>query len=288
MMAKRWRASWAARRDARIRYSRMAPAAIRSTMPPRAVPDAAEPGVATRLAAAHRNGERIPYVESQAPGDLAAAYAAQAALGEALGAKIGGWKVGVRPDGTPMTAPIYAHLVAPSGATRTLPAAGPLVVEVELAFRLDDDLPPRAKPYTRDDLVEAVGEVLVGIELIHWRFEGDEPPPFLSFLADNLGNAGYVTGEAVRDFRSLDLARRRCRVSVDAALEHDAIGGHPQDDPWAPLLACLDQGLMGLGGFRAGQFITTGSLIVPLRPVRRTVIRAELADIGSVAATFRR
>jgi 2-keto-4-pentenoate hydratase len=257
-------------------------------MPPHAVPDAAEPGLVTRLAAAHRSGERVPYVESLAPADLTAAYAAQAALGEVLGARIGGWKVGQRPDGTPMAAPIYAHLVAPSGATMTLPEVGPLVVEVELALRLDEDLPPRAEPYTRDDLVEAVGEVLVGIELIHWRFEGDEPPPFLSFLADNLGNAGYVTGDAVRDFRSLDLARRRCRVSVDAVPEHDAIGGHPQDDPWAPLLACLDQGLMGLGGFRAGQFITTGSLIVPLRPARRTVIRAELAGIGSVSATFRR
>ncbi len=257
-------------------------------MPERADREAADPGLVARLAAAHRSGVRIPYVEAQAPADLAAAYAAQARLGESLGAKVGGWKVGIRPDGTPMAAPIYADLVKESGATWTLPASGPLVVEVELAFRLDDDLPPRPEPWMRDEIVDAVGEVLVGIELIHWRFEGCEPPPFLPFLADNLGNAGYVVGEATRDFRALDLARRRCRVSIDADLAHDAIGGHPQDDPWVPLLACLDQGLMGLGGFRAGQFITTGSLIAPLRPVRRTVVRAELAGIGSVAATFER
>ncbi len=255
-------------------------------MPPRADSEAADRALVERLAAAHRDGTPVPYVDALLPADLAAAYAVQPRVAEALGAKVGGWKVGIRPDGTPMTAPIYSHLVQASGATCALPPTGPLVVEVELAFRLDDDLPPRTEPWTRDEIVEAAGEVLVGIELIHWRFEGSEPPPFLAFLADNLGNAGYVIGEATRDFRGLDLARRRCRVSVDADLAHDAIGGHPQDDPWAPLIACLDQGLMGLGGFRAGQFITTGSLIVPLRPARRTVVRADLAGIGSVVATF--
>jgi 2-keto-4-pentenoate hydratase len=130
--------------------------------------------------------------------------------------------------------------------------------------------------------------VLIGIEFIHWRFATDEPPPFLALLVDNLGNAGYVTGGATRDFRSLDLGRRRCRVSIDAALAHDRIGGHPQSDPFAPLIACLGQGLLGLGGLRAGQFVTTGSLITPLRPERRTVVRAELDGIGTVAATVER
>lgn len=255
-------------------------------MPPRVPAESAADGLVARLASAQRNGARIAYAAALAPADLAAAYAAQARIGEMLGAKVGGWKVGIRPDGTPMAAPIYAHLIKESGAAWTLPEAGLLVVEVELAFRLDDDLPVRAEPYSRDEIVEAAGEALVGIELIHGRFAGDEPPPFLAFLADNLGNAGYVAGEATRDFRSLDLARRRCRLSVDAALAHDAIGGHPQNDPFAPLLACVNQGLMDLGGLRAGQIVTTGSLITPLRPLRRTVIRAELAGIGAVAMTL--
>ena len=256
-------------------------------MATRRSPDPAATLVA-RLAAAQRSGERIRYDEALVPRDLAAAYAAQAQLALALGAKVAGWKVGIRPDGTPMAAPIYEHLVQSSGAIRSLPGVGPLVVEVELALRLDDDLPIRAEPYTRDEVAGAVGEVLIGIEFIHWRFASDEPPPFLAFLADNLGNAGYVTGGATRDFRSLDLSRRRCRVSIDAALAHDRIGGHPQGDPFAPVIACLGQGLLGIGGLRAGQFVTTGSLITPLRPERRTVVRAELEGIGTVAATVER
>jgi 2-keto-4-pentenoate hydratase len=241
-----------------------------------------------QLAAAHRDGSRIRYDDALAPRDLTAAYAAQARVAEMLGAQVAGWKVGIRPDGTPMAAPIYAHLTKTSGASWAIPAKGALVVEVELALRLDDDLPAREQPYAREEVVEAVGEALIGIEFIHWRFATAEPPPFLALLADNLGNAGYVTGEATRDFRTLNLARRRCRMSLDAALAHDRLGGHPQDDPFAPLIACLGQGLMGLGGLRAGQFVTTGSLIAPLRPERRTVIRAEFDGIGSVVATVAR
>ena len=43
---------------------------------------------------------------------------------------------------------------------------------------------------------------------------------------------------------------------------------------------------MGLGGFRAGQIITTGSLITPLKPTARMTIRAELEGIGAVAVTI--
>src|SRR6516225_6014835 len=100
-----------------------------------------------QLAAAHRDGERIPYDEALAPRDLAAAYGAQARVAETLGAEVAGWKVGIRPDGTPMAAPIYAHLGRTSGASWPIPAEGALIVEVELAFRLDDDLPAREKPY---------------------------------------------------------------------------------------------------------------------------------------------
>jgi 2-keto-4-pentenoate hydratase len=239
--------------------------------------------LASRLAAAHCSGDLLR--DPPAPPDVAAAYSAQARLCGALAARVGGWKVGIRPDGTPMAAPLYAHLIKATGASWPLPAAGPLIVEVELALRLARDLPVRERPYARDEVAAAVGEILVGIELIHSRLAAAEPP-FLAFLADNLGNAGYVTGSATRDFRALDLARLRCTVTVDGALAHDKVGGHPQGDPYAPLLACLGQGRLQLGGFRAGQVVTTGSLIAPLRPTRRTAVRAELEGVGAVEATF--
>jgi 2-keto-4-pentenoate hydratase len=238
------------------------------------------------LTAAHHTGHPVPYADALVPHDLVAAYATQSHVAEALHADVSGWKVGIRPDGTPMTAPIFAAVMKTSGATWLMPPAGQLAVEIELALRLADDLPARTRPYTRDEVAGAVSEVLIGVELLHSRIAGNDDPPFFLVLADNLGNAGYVIGDALRNFRALDLARLRCRMTVDGLLVHDKVGGHPQDDPYAPLIACLGQGMMGLGGFRAGQIITTGSLITPLRPTRRMAIHADLEGIGAVAVTI--
>ena len=246
----------------------------------------ADNSLVAHLAAAHHTGHLVPYADALVPHDIVAAYKTQSHVAETLGADVGGWKVGIRPDGTPMAAPIYADAMKTSGATWLLPQAGQLVVEVELALRLEDDLPERTRPYTRDEIAGAVSEVLIGIELIHSRIAGNDPPPFFLVLADNLGNAGYVIGDALRNFRALNLARLRCTMTVDGVRVHDKVGGHPQDDPYAPLVACLGQGMMGLGGVRAGQIITTGSLITPLKPTKRMAIHAELEGIGAVALTI--
>jgi 2-keto-4-pentenoate hydratase len=84
----------------------------------------------------------VPYADALVLHDIVAAYATQSHVAETLGADVGGWKVGIRPDGTPMAAPIYADAMKTSGATWLVPQAGrELVVEVELALRLEDDLP---------------------------------------------------------------------------------------------------------------------------------------------------
>jgi 2-keto-4-pentenoate hydratase len=249
---------------------------------------AADTPLVAHLVAAHHTGHLVPYAAALVPHDVVAAYVAQSHVAETLGADIAGWKVGIRPDGAPMTAPIYADLVKASPAVWLLPQAGPLVVEVELALRLGADLPARTRPYAREEVADAISEVLIGIELIHSRIGGSDDPPFFIALADNLGNAGYVIGDALRNFRALDLARLRCRMTVDGAIVHDKVGGHPQGDPYAPLIACLGQGMMGLGGFRAGQIVTTGSLITPLRPAGPMAVHAELEGIGAVAVTIGR
>ncbi|MEP7063734.1 MAG: hydratase [Betaproteobacteria bacterium] len=241
------------------------------------------------IVGARRTRAQAPREAQLEPAERRIGYATQQAVATALGESVAGWKVGMLADGTPMAAPMFTGDIRPSGATWKLPAHGVLVVEVEVALRLARDLPVRAgNAYTRDEVAAAVGEVLIGIELLASRFAGDGFPPFPLHLADNLGNAGYVIGEATRDFASLDLARLRCRYALDGVQVHDAMGGHPQGDPWLPVLACLNEGLMPLGGFRAGQVVTTGSLIKPARLDAPTQVTATIDDVGSVALTLQR
>jgi 2-keto-4-pentenoate hydratase len=237
---------------------------------------------------------RVSHVPAKAskalePASRPVAYATQHAVAMSLGVHVAGWKVGMLPDGTPMAAPMFASDVRANGASWPLPPGGALVAEVEVALRLGHDLPPRpGKPYTRDEIAAAVSEVLVGIELLKSRFAGDGFPAFPIHLADNLGNVGYVIGEATRDFASLDLARLRCRYALDGVEAQDRIGGHPQDDPWAPVIACVNEAAVGLDGFCAGQVITTGSLIKPRTIDGPVLLSASLDGIGSVSVTFMR
>ncbi|MEO6928688.1 MAG: hypothetical protein ABI190_05925 [Casimicrobiaceae bacterium] len=239
------------------------------------------------LVRARNSGSPARLDEALLPADHAAAYAAQRAVTAALHDDVGGWKVGMLPDGTPTIAPMYARDIRGSGAQWKLPPSRALVVEVEVAMRVARDLPARpGKPYARDEVAAAMSEVLVGLELLQSRFAGDGFPPFLVNLADNLGNAGYITGGALRDFAALDLARLRCSYALDGVERHAAVGGHPQDDPWMPLLACLNAGLMGASGYRAGQIVTTGTLVPPLRVDAPSRLTATLQGIGEVAVDF--
>jgi 2-keto-4-pentenoate hydratase len=235
--------------------------------------------LAARLVDARRKGAgRLE--PALIPVDAAAAMRVQRDVARALGARIGGWKLGFGPDGTPFAGPLYEAAIARSPATRQLAPGDHVIVEVELAFRLARDLPSRET--SRQDILAAVDEAIVGIELIRGRL--GEPPavPFLAFLADNAGNDGYVKGGSTRDFRELDLSVLRCRLSVGGRTVHDRAGGHPQGDPLEPIRAYLARANDALGGLRAGQVVTTGSLTAPIRAEDAVRFEASIEGVGVV------
>jgi 2-keto-4-pentenoate hydratase len=239
---------------------------------------------ADTLLAAHRGGPS-PDPAVSPPTDYASAMQVQREVTRVLGATVAGWKIGFSPDGVPVAGPLYASVVQAAPASVPLPDRG-FIVEIELAFRLARDLPRR--PYTRDEILDALDEALIGIELIAGR--RGEPPavPYLAFLADNIGNAGYVTGASTRGFRALDLKALPMRFSVDGQVVQERLGGHPQGDPVEPLRAYASQPNDELGGLRKGQVITTGSLTKPLRLGRAARIDASLAAVGGVSLDLTR
>jgi 2-keto-4-pentenoate hydratase len=211
--------------------------------------------------------------------DHAGAMEIQAEVAELLGAKPSGWKVAVGPGGVPVAAPLLGHLVA-SGSGMEVPGHQ-VRFEVEVAFRLRADLPARSDPYARQDIVDAVGSVLVGVELIGPRVPSDSPFPV--FLADNLGNRGYLVGQEVTGWPSLDLRAPRCTVTAGSRMLFDAVGQHPQGDPLIPLELYANRQTDRLGGLKAGQIVTTGSLCGVLAVEGRCSVRAGIDGIGTVA-----
>lgn len=241
------------------------------------------------LASAHRSGRAAPAADlASLSATIADAYEAQAGIAHSLGERVAGWKTGFGPEKQPVAAPLFAGVMHASRATIPLPPDRPMILEIEIAFRLARDLPPRpARPYTASEIAESVEVALAGAELIAAR--GGMPSdgtPFPRFVADLQGNAGYVCGSEALGFRALDLTQARVTLDVDGERVHDAKGGHPQGDPWAPLVAWANAQCDRLGGLKAGQVITTGSLSPP-RPVDRPCrVHAAIEGVGEVALTF--
>ena len=199
------------------------------------------------------------------PASREAAMAAQAACVALLGKPVAGWKVAIGPGGIPLAAPMLelhdAQAAAPVGCR--VPALK--AIEVEFAFRLRADLPARVgAPYGRDEVLGCVAAIHLGIELISFRLQEEAKVDLPLFLADRLGNGGYVLGPQV-DRSTLETAIGRrasqdLRVLVDGETRYSAKPSHPNDDPLAPLVAYANAQNDALGGLRAGQIITTGSL----------------------------
>ena len=234
--------------------------------------------LAARLLAARKAPAPMPPALDPAlvPQDHAAAMGVQAEVARALGASVGGWKVGVGGDGVPFAAPLFASALF--AAPALLPLGDYVLIEMEIAVRLKRDLPPG--DHTREAILDACGEVLAGIEVLRGRF--GEPPaaPFLAFLADNGANVAYVTGGATGALRTLDLAALPCRLAVGGEVVHERIGGHPQGDPIEPIRRYLARSNDRLGGLQAGHVVTTGSLNKPVRIDAPTRIDVDIAGVG--------
>jgi len=220
----------------------------------------------------------------KAPASLDEAFAISAGMMAALGQQVGGWKVGYAPDGTPVAAPMYASGFLASGDLWSMRSDRPMIPEVEIAVRLAHDLPPNPrKPYTRADIEDAALEYLIGVELIERRIPM-QGAPFPMNLADDLGNVGYVTGPATRDFRALDLPNLHCRFWMHGALAVDRRGGHPSGDPLKPMIDWANAQKDYLGGLRAGQIVTLGSLTPLVIMPGPGTLEAEIEGIGRISA----
>ncbi|SMC71038.1 hypothetical protein [Rhizobium sp. RU36D] len=185
--------------------------------------------------------------------DAAGAYAVQAALFQRGDYAVAGFKLSLKPDGA-YSAPLlfvesgdrYAHV----------PDIG---VEPELALTLSKDLPARETPYSRDEIVEAIGKVSLGVEIIRSRFS--TPPAWPLGLADFMSNIGYLVGaELDRGVLAEGFDLGQVRVESNGTVLVDQPAKHPDADPVAALVAYAN-GVPGpFGPLKAGQVVTTGSV----------------------------
>lgn len=226
-----------------------------------------------------------------APATAQAAYRVQDLVFAALypRQRAGAWKVGgPRPDIEPTAAPIPSARVYASPARVPAQAFHMIGIEVEIAFRLGRDLPPRAAPYSEEDIAAAIVEALVTIELCDTRLANWKQASALWRLADFQLNAALVAGSGTQAWRTIDFSQARAELWIDGVLSLEATGVHPYGNPvrLLPWLAAHNAGRCG--GLVAGNVITTGTWTGMKFVAPGAEVLARFAGIGEARVTIQK
>jgi 2-keto-4-pentenoate hydratase len=220
------------------------------------------------------------------PSGVADAYAIQAIVAAASGA-IGAWKIGApAPHAQASYAPLAHSGVCASGITLADGGHRMRGIEVEVAYRLAKDLPPRSAPYTADEVADAIDAALPIIEVVETRLSDRTAADGMWALADNQSHGELVLGQPVGAWQDLSLDKVAVLLRFDNEIIIDRLchnaGGRPFDMVLRLANLCGDH----CGGLRAGQIVTTGSLMgLELAPAG-AMVSATIAGVGTVEVGF--
>jgi 2-keto-4-pentenoate hydratase len=231
---------------------------------------------------AGRPGERLP--EAWRPPDPEAALAIQRRVGELLGQQAGGWKCSLPSPARPIVAaPMLAPTIVRGPRCNVVAAGDTARIEPEVAFILGRDLPRRSQSYSDAEIVAAVAETRLVLELLGSRYADTASPTWEEMLADSLQNQGLVIGPLVPG--GLDAALDSMVVVVRGPRgilsTHD--GRHGDGHPLRPLcwlanfLAQRDEGL------HAGQVVTTGSYAGAIEVPLGQPLAVAFGGLGSIS-----
>ena len=236
------------------------------------------------------------------PATRAQGYAIQARLEARSARPVVGWKIAatsaagqahIRVDG-PIAGRLLAERGHADGSTLSLAANFMRMAECEFAFRMARELPPRATPYSRGEVLAAVDTLHPAIEIPDSRFDPFEQVGAAQLIADNACAGDYIIGAAAAStWRTIALGAHAVSARVTRGAGHHGNGqiftGSGANVLGDPLMALtwIANELSGLGiPFKAGQTVITGTCIAPIPVQPGDHVSADFGPIGTVAVRF--
>jgi 2-keto-4-pentenoate hydratase len=243
-----------------------------------------------------RAGTRIDALPAPLrPRDRAEGYRIAAALARLSGDTVAGWKIAATSEAGqrhinvegPLAGRILAGRVIPADGTVPLDGNLMRVAEAEFAFVLGSDLPERGAPYEQGEVMEAVSALRLSIEVPDSRFADFTKVGAASLIADNACPSWLVLGPPVAaDWRRLDLAAHRVTAYRNGSEAAAGSGRAVLGDPRIALTWLVNEAARHGGGVHAGQFVTTGTCIVPIPIAPGDTVRMDYGELGTLSATI--
>ncbi|MBL4720388.1 MAG: hypothetical protein JKY20_04555 [Alphaproteobacteria bacterium] len=228
------------------------------------------------------------------PANVAEAYAVLDQIEEQFQLPVGGRKAaftasaGHKAMGVDSAAcgPLFSPYIIPSPANLNLPADSWRGLECEISFRMAANLPARDAAYTIDEVVAAVGSMHPALEVVDSRLANGAKHGGLAIIADHCGNAAFVYGDAVENWRDLDLAALKVDLKVNGETvitgSGDAVMGNPLNSlTWvANYLSARGKSL------KVGEWVTTGSMMGIYKAPAGSSVVADFGALGVVELEF--
>jgi 2-keto-4-pentenoate hydratase len=207
---------------------------------------------------------------------------------------IGGWKAaftneaGQKAMGVdgPACGPLFAPYIVPSPANLNLPAESWRGVEAEFGFRMSGNLPPRETPYTLEEVAAAAGTLHPAIEVVDSRVATGGAHGGVAVIADHCGNASFVHGAAIADWRALDLAAAKADVKVDGEVVASGSGAAVMGNPLNSLTWIANHLSSRGKGLKSGDWVTTGSTMGIFKAPPGSTVVADFGALGAVEVVF--
>jgi len=211
------------------------------------------------------------------------------AVSERVDRPVRGWKTYsvYKPMNPPFFAPIYDRFE--SGSKIPAGISPGRLIEPEIMFRVERELPERDRKYEVAEVMEAVTAV-VGFEIIGSRFRPGAQSAvgegsLYGALSDHIANGAVVIGDAIPGWREVDFTSVCLRLTEDDRELVSVVGCHPFDDPFLPVVVGVNR-LRRHHGVHAGDVIVTNSSTSFFPVAEGSVVRATYDGLGEVVATF--
>jgi 2-keto-4-pentenoate hydratase len=232
------------------------------------------------------------------PEDRAEGYAVQSEIVNLSGQRIVGWKIaatsqaGQRHIGVdgPLAAPLLGNRVIQDSTTvPVFSMAGNImkVAEAEFAFRFRTPLPRRDMPYSTAEVLAAVESLHPAIEVPDSRYNEFAKVGAPQLIADMACACWFALGPAASaDWRSRDLVKHQVTAYINGKQVAKGTGANVLGDPRIALTWIANELATFGNGIDAGQFVTTGTCVVPPGVAPGDRFKADFGDLGSVEVSL--
>lgn len=231
--------------------------------------------------------------EAVTPHDRAGGYRIAAAVARLSRQKTAGWKIAatseagqrhINVDG-PLAGRILRDRLLAPGAK--VPIGGNImrVAEAEFAFGFGAALPPRVKPYTLNESMDAVASLHLAIEVPDSRYTDFTKVGAAQLIADTACASWLVLGPAIdAGWRGLDLAAHGVSGFRNGEKIAQGTGKAVLGGPCLALAWFVNEAARYCGGVEAGQFVTTGTCVAPIAISPDDTIRMDYGSLGTIEA----